>query len=160
MSPMKSYPYVSHLLDLPLDVATIGFDLLCHRLAATPRADDQLGWWEVMLPAGRLQLVPPPRVGEARRGYCALRSVPGTLRPSGRWSPGVAVNLELLPWSATKHELALIAHPSRQLGWLRERRYLRLAHDILDVVAYSLKTAVDDPVAADRDDATHAIPCR
>ena len=159
-SPMKSYPYVSHLLELPPDVATIGFDLFCHCLAANPRTDDQLGGWEITLRSGRLELVPPPRVGEAGRGYCALRTLPGTLRPPRRWSPRVAVNLEVLPWSATKSELALIAHPSRQLGWLPERPYLRLAHDLLHVVAHHLERAGDDPVAVARDDTTYAITSR
>ena len=131
------YPYVSHLLDLPPEVAELHFDLACLHLATDGRP-------VLAVRSGRLELDRMHRPVEARRAYHPWRALRGTLRPLGWWTSAIAVDLELLPWSATRSELALIAGPVRHPGRVGERRYLRLAHDVLDRLTDVLGGAADD----------------
>jgi len=131
------YPYVSHLLDLPPEVAELHFDLACLHLAADGRP-------AVAVRSGRLEFDRAHRPLEVGRAYRAWRALRGTLQPLGWWTSAIAVDLELLPWSATRSELALIAGPVRHPGRIGERRYLRLAHDVLGLLIDALHTAGDD----------------
>lgn len=135
------YPYVSHLLLLPPEAAEVSFDLLCLRLAADGRRDGRSGLPVLPVRSGRLELGPPDPAIEQPRAYCPSRALRGTLHPAGWWSPQIPVELELLPWAATKSELALIAGPMRRPAVVGERRYLRLAHEVLDVLIGALVEA-------------------
>lgn len=135
------YPYVSHLLLLPPDAAAVSFDLLCFRLAADGRRDGCSGLPMLPVRSGRLELGPPDPAIESRRGYSPWRALRGTLHPAGWWSPEIPVELQLLPWAATKSELALIAGPTRRPAVVGERRYLRLAHDVLGALIDALAEA-------------------
>ena len=137
------YPYVSHLLDLPPEVAELHFDLACLGLAADGRRSHTTGRSVLEVPSGRLELDRTARAVLGRRAYQPWRALRGTLRPVGWWASGIAVDLELLPWSATRSELALIAGPTRPARRVGERRYLRLAHDVLDLLVDALHTAGD-----------------
>ncbi|MEW6476987.1 MAG: hypothetical protein AB1679_32425 [Actinomycetota bacterium] len=140
-----AYPYVSHLLLLPPEDAEVHFDLACLRLVADGRRSPTTGRPVVAVPAGRLELGRPIRPVDEPRAYRPARTLPGTLQP-GRRSPwAIDVDVELLPWSATRTELALIAGPTRWPGFVSERRYLRLAHDILDVLVDALHTERSRP---------------
>jgi hypothetical protein len=144
MRPSWPYPYVSHLLNLPPEVAELHFDLVCLCLTADGRRGPSTGRPILMVRSGRFELDRGVRLIEGRRAYRPWRAVRGTLHPVGWWAPAIAVDLELLPWSATRSELALIAGPARRPGRVGERRYLRLAHDVLDVLVNALHTAGDD----------------
>jgi hypothetical protein len=144
------YPYVSHLLDLPPEVAELHFELACLSLAADRRHSHITGRPLLVVPSGRLQLDGAAQLVDGRRAYRPWRAVRGTLHPVGWWSTAVAVDLELLPWSATRSELALIAGPVRWSGRVGERRYLRLAHDVLDVLVDAVHAAGAVAEAADK----------
>ena len=136
------YPYVSHLLDLPPEVAELYFDLACLHLAAAGRP-------VVAVDSGRLELDRARGPVEGRRAYRPWRAIGGTLHPLGWWTSAIAVDLELLPWSATRSELALIAGPTRHPGRNGERRYLRLAHDVLHRLTETLRGVGDDTCGPD-----------
>ncbi len=125
MIPHFSYPFVSRLVPLPPDLAAMALDFaLAHPDEAGPLSLDG--------PVGR-----PDNRESGNRGYQALRRAPGRLFPGRRRGRGVAVILELLPWSAGKSELALVpALPPRfGLGDRRERAYLQAADAALVIVA-------------------------
>ena len=136
------YPYVSHLLDFPPEVAELHFDLACLHLAAD-------GPPVVVVRSGRLELERAHRPVEGRRAYRPWRAMRATLQPLGWWTSAIAVDLELLPWSATRSELALIAGPVRHPGRMGERRYLRLAHDVLGLLTETLRGAGADTCDSD-----------
>jgi hypothetical protein len=143
------YPYVSHLLDLPPEVAELHFDLACLHLAADGRLSDTTGRPVLAVRSGRLEFDRAHRPVESRRAYHPWRAVRGTLHPLGWWASGIAVDLELLPWSATRSELALVAGPVRHPGRIGERRYLRLAHDVLHLLTDTLRCAGADTCGPD-----------
>ena len=130
------YPYVSHLLDLPPEVAGLHFDLTCLHLVADGRP-------VLAVRSGRLELDRPHRPVEGLRAYRPCRAVRGTLQPMGWWASDIAVDLELLPWSATRSEVALVAGPVRDPVRIGEHRFLRLAHDVLDLFVDALRCAGD-----------------
>ena len=137
------YPYASRLLLLSPEVAEVRFDLLCFRFAVDGWHSATTGRPVVPVCSGRLELGPPD-LTQGRQGYRRYRALRATLHPA-RWRrPEIGVELELLPWSATKSELALIADPTRWPGLVGERRYLRLAHDVLNALADALEAVGDD----------------
>jgi hypothetical protein len=142
------YPYVSHLLDLPPEMAELHFDLACLHLAAGGRP-------VLAVRSGRLEVDGAHRPVERCRAYRPWRALRGTLHPLGWWASGIVVDLELLPWSSTRSELALIAGPVRRLGRIGERRFLRLAHDVLDLLTDVVRCAGDDNCSPDAIDVRH-----
>jgi hypothetical protein len=141
MRPRWPYPYVSHLLDLAPEVAEFHFDLACLGLVADGRRSVTTGRPMLEVPSGRLEFDRPVRFVAGRRAYLPRRAVRGMLQPAGWGVSGIAVDLELLPWSATRSELALVAGPVRRSGHIGEGRYLRLAHEVLDVLVDAVHTA-------------------
>lgn len=126
-----TYPYVSHLMMLAPEVAEVRFDLACLDLAAAGPHCPSRGRPVLAVPSGRLVLGSPARPARELRGYLPARTLAATLHP-GRWgAAAIDVTVELLPWSATRSELALIAGPAGRWPVVGERRYLRLAHDVL-----------------------------
>src|SRR5438105_11923028 len=120
------YPYVSHLVLLPPDTAEVSLDLVYFRLAVDGPRSGTSGLPFVPVRCGRLELAPPNPPSGPRRGYGPCRALRGTLYPAR--ARGIAVELELLPWSATKSELALIAGSTRRPSLVAGDRYLRVAH--------------------------------
>ena len=126
-----TYPYVSHLMLLAPEVAEVRFDLACLDLAADGPWCPSSGRPVLAVPSGRLVLGAPARPAGGLRGYVPARTVSATLHPGGWGATAIDVTVELLPWSATRSELALIAGPTGRRLVVSERRYLRLAHDVL-----------------------------
>jgi len=134
------YPYVSHLLLLPPETAELRFDLLCFGLVGDGGRRGPSGLPVLAVHSGRLELG-PARPVKQHRGYRPARRLRGSLHPA-RWpAPRITVVLELLPWSATRSELALIAGPTWcPAGAPGVRRYLGVAHDVLDALVAALDT--------------------
>jgi hypothetical protein len=89
-SALRSYPSTSHVFALTPPVAAVAFDIMI--LDPAVAAD--------LIPAGPLRRAQP-------RGYDYLRALPATLRLPGRRGRGLAVTLELLPWSDHRSELTI-----------------------------------------------------
>jgi hypothetical protein len=122
------YPYISRVVDLPPDLAKAAFDAV-----ASECAGESSRAWEVVVPGGLLELDGPGVVPLLAGGYAAYRKVGGVLRRG--WSglgASVPVELELLPWSASKTELGLTPMGSWGPRRLSVRRYLEVGGAALD----------------------------
>lgn len=116
------YPYISRLVELPPDLAKVAFDAV-----ASECAGESSRAWEVVVPGGLLELDGPGVVPLLPGGYAPYRKVGGVLRRG--WSglgAGLPVELELLPWSASKTELGLTAMGGQGPRRLSVRRYLEV----------------------------------
>lgn len=120
--------YVSRVLALPPGVARQVFDL--GRVDRQHRSPDPDRW--TVATGDHVLRVDGP--GHVPQGSTLLRSCPGSLR-TGRFSAGVAVELELTAWSATRTEVAL--------RLVRRRRarpgYLDAATACVDALASELE---------------------
>ena len=122
------YPYISRLVELPPDLAKVGFDAV-----ASECAGESSRAWEVVVPGGLLELDGPGVVPLLPGAYAPYRKVGGVLRRG--WSglgTSVPVELELLPWSASRTELGLTARGVRGPRRLSVRRYLEVGGAALD----------------------------
>jgi hypothetical protein len=137
---VNHFPHISRLVDLPADLAKEAFDAV----AAGHAGGEGGGAWRVVVSSGRLDLARPEIVSASPRTYWPYRRVRGRLRPAGTWR-GLAVELELLPWSDARTELglALIRGPGPLTVGLN-RPYLRVGGDVLE----GLRLAMEDWLVA------------
>jgi hypothetical protein len=136
----NDFPHISRLVDLPADLAKEAFD----RVASGRAGGEGEGAWRVVVSSGRLDLEGPGIVSSPPGTYWPYRRVGGRLRPAGTWR-GLAVELELLPWSDVRTELglALVRGPGPLAVGLN-RAYLRVGGDVLE----GLRLAMEDRLVA------------
>ena len=108
--------YVSRRVELPLDVATTALDRF---LAEHGRQSDRP---TVRLGAAAATMAITPVPGPTRRRHASLRL--------DRWSPPVAVELELEPWSSRRSALGI--RPRRRPPTRRARQYWSTAAAVLE----------------------------